>query len=637
MRLPYIIVVSLIFLVSAVVSLLAASYAVTKIEETSEFAVRRALDLKGHDWAEVESDGLRVVLTGMAPDEAMRFNALTAAGAEVDTSRVIDEMDVTATSALAAPRFSVEILRNDSGISIIGLVPASEDREALMDRLRGLDRSVPVSDLMETADYPKPKGWDDAVSYAIDALSRLPRAKISANSGLVKITAISDSQQEKEQLEQDLTRAAPASLRIGLSISAPRPVITPFTLRYLIGEAGGQFDACSAQDEKARDRIVAAAQNAGLSGPYSCTIGLGVPSPRWPEAAELGIRALAEIGRGSITISDADITLIAAQGTLPALFDRVVGELETALPDVFALHAVLPEPETEEQSGPIEFSATRSPEGLVQLRGRLGDETLRDMVDSYARAAFGSEQVYTATRIVPDLPADWPVRVLAGLEALNQLKNGALTVTPDSVELIGLSHDEGAKARIAGQLSDKLGEAQDFTLSITYQPPPAPADALPDPELCETQIADIQAVSKIAFEPGSSTIAADSRDTVNQIADILRECGPIRMEIQGHTDSQGREEMNQQLSQSRAQSILNELRGRRIPTASYTAVGYGETQPIGDNDSEEGREENRRIEFRLIRPEPVTNEETGLEALEADVTDSEQTESDASESDAEDQ
>ena len=56
--------------------------------------------------------------------------------------------------------------------------------------------------------------------------------------------------------------------------------------------------------------------------------------------------------------------------------------------------------------------------------------------------------------------------------------------------------------------------------------------------------------TKIAFEPGSATVAADSRDTVNQIADILRECGPIRLEIQGHTDSQGREEMNQQLSQS---------------------------------------------------------------------------------------
>ncbi len=629
MRLPYFVAVCLIFLVSAGLSLLAAGFAVTKVEDASEFAVRRALDLKGHNWAEVESDGLRVILTGTAPDEAIRFNALTAAGTEVDTSRVIDEMDVAATSALAAPRFSVEILRNDSGVSVIGLIPASEDRESLMDGLQALDSDHSVSDLVETADYPKPDGWDDALAYAVLALSDLPRAKISASPGLVRITAIANSQQEKERLEQDLTRAAPPSVRIGLSISAPRPVITPFTLRYLIDEAGGQFDACSAQDEDARDQIIAAAEDAGLAGPSFCTIGLGVPSPRWAEAAEKSINALAEIGQGSVTISDADITLVAAQGTNPALFDRVVGELENALPEVFALHAVLPEPEVADETGPVEFSATRSPEGLIQLRGRVGDDVLRDMVDSYARAAFGSDNVYTATRITSDLPMDWPVRVLAGLEALSQLHNGALTVTPELVDLNGISHDEEAKARIAGLLSDKLGDAQNFTLSITYVAPPEPEDAPPDPELCEEGIAEIQATSKIAFEPGSATIAAESRDTVNQIADILRDCGPIRMEIQGHTDSQGREEMNQQLSQARAQSILNELRGRRIPTSSYTAVGYGETQPIADNDTEEGREENRRIEFRLIRPEPTEASETGLEALETGAED--QTETSASE------
>ncbi len=629
MRLPYFVAVCLIFLVSAGLSVLAAGFAVTKVEDASEFAVRRALDLKGHNWAEVESDGLRVILTGTAPDEAIRFNALTAAGTEVDTSRVIDEMDVAATSALAAPRFSVEILRNDSGVSVIGLIPASEDRETLMDGLQALDSDHTVSDLVETADYPKPDGWDDALAYAVLALSDLPRAKISASPGLVRITAIANSQQEKERLEQDLTRAAPPSVRIGLSISAPRPVITPFTLRYLIDEAGGQFDACSAQDEDARDQIIAAAEEAGLAGPAFCTIGLGVPSPRWAEAAEKSINALAEIGQGSVTMSDADITLVAAQGTNPALFDRVVGELENALPEVFALHAVLPEPEVADETGPVEFSATRSPEGLIQLRGRVGDDVLRDMVDSYARAAFGSDNVYTATRITSDLPMDWPVRVLAGLEALSELHNGALTVTPELVDLNGISHDEEAKARIAGLLSDKLGDAQNFTLSITYVAPPEPEDALPDPELCEEGIAEIQATSKIAFEPGSATIAAESRDTVNQIADILRDCGPIRMEIQGHTDSQGREEMNQQLSQARAQSILNELRGRRIPTSSYTAVGYGETQPIADNDTEEGREENRRIEFRLIRPEPTEASETGLEALETEAED--QTETSASE------
>ncbi|WP_170385556.1 OmpA family protein [Ruegeria atlantica] len=638
MRLPYFFAVSLIFLVAAGLCLMAASFAVTKVEETSEFAVRRALDLKGHDWTEVHSDGLRVVLTGTATDEATRFSALTAAGTEVDTSRVIDEMEVAPTTELAPPQFSAEILRNDSGISVIGLIPASQNRDALIKRLRDLDDDGRVSDLLETADYPEPKGWDNAISYALDALNLLPRSKISASPGLVKITAIADSQQEKEQLEQYLTRAAPPSLRIGLAISAPRPVITPFTLRFLIGEDGGKFDACSAQDENARSAIAAAAQDAGLTGPFTCTIGLGVPSPRWPEAATLSIRALAELGKGSVTISDADITLAAAQGTDAGTFDRVVGELENALPPVFALHAVLPPPETDEGEGPPEFTATRSPEGLVQMRGRLTDETQREMVDSYARAAFGSERVHTAPRIAPEgLPMDWPVRILTGLEALAQLHNGALTVTPDDLVLTGISHDPDTRAQIAGLLSEKLGDAQEFTLSITYHEPPEPADKLPDPEICEERIAEVQASTKIAFEPGSATVAADSRDTVNQIADILRECGPIRLEIQGHTDSQGREEMNQQLSQARAQSILNELRGRRVPTASYTAVGYGETQPIADNDTEEGREENRRIEFHLIRPEPVENPETGLDAIEAETIKAEQTDNAASEADAGDQ
>ncbi|WP_299984379.1 OmpA family protein [uncultured Ruegeria sp.] len=632
MRLPYPIAVALIFAVSAGLSLIAASSSVSKIEDASEFAVRRVLNLQAHDWAEVESDGLRVVLTGTAPDEATRFNALTAAGTEVDTSRVIDEMEVAPTADLTPPRFSAEILRNDSGISIIGLVPASQDRDDLINRLQRLDQSAPVSDLMESADYAEPKGWDQAINYAIKALSDLPRAKISASPGLVRITAIADSQQEKDTLEQNLSRAAPPGLRIGLSITAPRPVITPFTLRYQIDEEGGQFDACSAQSEEARDLIVASAREAGLTGPNSCTIGLGVPSPRWPNAAQLSIRALAEIGQGSVTMSDADITLVAAQDTNPLLFDRIVGELENALPDVFVLHAVLPMPEPDDPAGPVEFSATLSPEGLVQLRGRVGDETLRDMTDSFARAAFGSAQVHTATRVVEDLPADWPVRVLAGLDALSHLHNGALTVTPDDVSLTGISHDPEAKAQIAGLLSDKLGDAQDFSLSITYVEPPAPEDALPDPEVCEEQIAEVQTSSKIAFEPGSATVATDSRGALNQIADILRECGPIRLEIQGHTDSQGREEMNQQLSQARAQSILNELRGRRVPTSSFSAVGYGETQPISDNGTEEGREENRRINFHLIRPEQTADTETGLEAMESETPDT-----DASDAGTEDQ
>ena len=71
------------------------------------------------------------------------------------------------------------------------------------------------------------------------------------------------------------------------------------------------------------------------------------------------------------------------------------------------------------------------------------------------------------------------------------------------------------------------------------------------------------------------------------------------MEIAGYTDSQGREEMNLSLSQERADAVLTALMSRRILTSGITARGFGEADPIADNDTEEGREANRRIEFRF--------------------------------------
>ena len=126
----------------------------------------------------------------------------------------------------------------------------------------------------------------------------------------------------------------------------------------------------------------------------------------------------------------------------------------------------------------------------------------------------------------------------------------------------------------------------------------------------------VQDGRKISFEPGSDTIDAAGAAIMDDIAEILKKCGELKIEIGGHTDSQGREVMNQQLSQSRAQAVLAELRKRRVLTASYTAKGYGESQPIADNKTEEGREANRRIEFKVILPEPVKERTTGLESLE---------------------
>jgi OOP family OmpA-OmpF porin len=158
-------------------------------------------------------------------------------------------------------------------------------------------------------------------------------------------------------------------------------VITPFTLRFVADAEGKRFDSCSADTERARSQILAAGTQAGVTDTTVCTIGLGTPTPRWAEAVTLGIRAVAELGSATITFSDADVTLLADSTVTQAAFDKVVGELETSLPDAFSLTSTL-EKEASVASGPAEFTATLSEDGKVELRGRLTDAMQRQAVDA---------------------------------------------------------------------------------------------------------------------------------------------------------------------------------------------------------------------------------------------------------------
>ncbi len=597
---------------------------VSAIETQSRRQVGAALIEGGFDWADVSTDGLQVILTGTAPDEAGRFSAVSAAAEIVEASRVIDHMEVAATEYAAPPEFSVEILRNDDGISLIGLVPAGTDRAGIAERA-GREIGTSVTDLLEPADYPVPETWGAALDFGLEALLDLPRSKITVEADVVRVTAITDSAREKRETEAALRGAVPDGVALILDISAPRPVLTPFTLRFVIDGSGPRFDACSADSTEARQRIINAARDAGLEGEVSCLVGLGQPSPRWADAAVLAIGAVREMGGGSVTFSDADVTLTAPMGTRKADFDRIAGRLEVALPEVFSLNAVLPEPkqsdtDTDGVTEVPEFVATRSPEGQTQIRGRLPDDRTRAAVQSFAHARFGIDGTELAARIADDLPQGWPVRVLVALEALSLLNNGAMIVRPDMIEISGDTGSKTAKDDISRIIASKLGEDADFVLDISYVEALDPIAALPTPEECVDRINAAIAEKKITFAPGSSEIDADALDTIDKVAEALKECQTVKMEIGGHTDSQGRESMNERLSQQRADAVLNAIMARRVLTSNLSAKGYGESRPIADNGTEDGREANRRIEFRLILPE----EETEQAAAEAEAGDGEE-------------
>jgi OOP family OmpA-OmpF porin len=604
-RIPARAFVPLAFFCAAVLSALVALWAAGTVERRSAVGVEAVLSDAGFNWATVTTDGLKVILGGAAPSEASRFRVLSTAASVVDSDRLIDMMSIVDPAALKVPDFTIEILRNGEGISLIGLVPLRPGHDAIVRDLTKIAGDGSVTDMLETADHPVPEGWKAAVSFGIHALEKLSRAKVSISARRVAVTAISDSAAEKARIEADLRRQAPAGLALVLDISAPRPVIAPFTLRFLIDEDGARFDACSAESEESRRRILAAASKVGASGSLTCTIGLGVPSPVWADAVTMALAAMQRIGAGSITFSDADVSLIAASSADPDVFDQVVGDLESNLPEVFSLHAVLtPKPVETNQAPAIPvFNASLSSEGKLEMGGRIANQIAREAVESFAQSRFGSDQVHSAMRLSADLPVGWTVRVISALQALAELNSGTALVHPDIIRIEGVSGSRGSSDNAARILSVELGEGQNFALDIRYDEALDPLLGLPTDEECVSEINRILSEHKINFEPGSAQITSDGRETLDKIAERMKDCSDFAMEVGGHTDSQGREEMNLSLSKDRAQAIISALMARRVLTGNLNAVGYGETVPIGDNATEAGREANRRIEFRLLRPD----------------------------------
>ena len=605
------------FVFAAAISVLAARATVAVVEERSVVGVRETLIDRGYDWASVLGDGLQVILEGKAPTEATRFRAISAASTVVDSSRVIDNMNVVESGDIAAPDFTIEILRNDSGVFLIGLIPADTDRNALAERITSLAQGQPVSDLLESADYPVPDTWRDALNYSLRALEMLPRSKISVTADRVSINAISDSATDKARLEASLARTAPDGVALTVNITAPRPVISPFTTRFTKDADGVRFDACAADSPEAQTDIMTAATAAGYQGNSNCVQALGVPSRTWGSTVAGAIAAVDALGGGTVTISDTDITLVALEGTNQGTFDRVVGELENALPDVFALKSDLPAAPMPDAQGPPQFSVTLSPEGAVQLRGRVPDDLVNMTAENYAMAKFGRANLTMGTRVVDGLPSGWAVRVLAGIEALSNLSNGSVVVEPEKVTIKGNTGSQTAQADITRLLIDKLGQTAEFDIDVTYVKQLDPIAGLPTPEECIAQIDAVTQARKILFDPGSASITADTQPVVDDIADILKKCAGLRIRIAGYTDSQGGEEMNQKLSKQRASAVLDALRLRRVPVGSFEAEGYGEADPIATNDTEGGREANRRIDFSLIVPEGAVEVQTTLEAVEA--------------------
>ncbi len=111
--------------------------------------------------------------------------------------------------------------------------------------------------------------------------------------------------------------------------------------------------------------------------------------------------------------------------------------------------------------------------------------------------------------------------------------------------------------------------------------------------------------SEVSFDFDSAAIKPAFAPSLTKLANVLAKYDRNQVTIVGHTDSSGSDAYNQDLSVRRAESVVSELASRGVPSGMMRAEGRGESQPRADNDTESGRQLNRRVEI-LIQPDPST-------------------------------
>jgi outer membrane protein OmpA-like peptidoglycan-associated protein len=104
------------------------------------------------------------------------------------------------------------------------------------------------------------------------------------------------------------------------------------------------------------------------------------------------------------------------------------------------------------------------------------------------------------------------------------------------------------------------------------------------------------------FEFGKADIKKDSFPYLDKLADTLNKAKNWTLEIQGHTDDKGGDDFNMKLSQNRADAVKNYLITKGVLLDSITAKGFGESKPLVPNDNDANREKNRRVEFKITKP-----------------------------------
>ncbi|MCW5702302.1 MAG: OmpA family protein [Bradyrhizobium sp.] len=400
------------------------------------------------------------------------------------------------------------------------------------------------------------------VSFSAEAFSPDGRrSALAAVEGVPGVRLVNDGTRLVPEAKPFVWSAERDVVRVTLSGSAPLPQV--------------------------RGRLIAAAKASLGNVEVADQMGLarGAP-PRFDAAALLMLDQIGKLKDGKITISDDKVSLSGMARELGGR-EAIAASLKN-LPEGFSVAA------NDIKAPPYVFQAYKDPvASTLTLTGNVPDKAVHAALVASAGRRFFGEKVVDNLKESIGAPANFAAVVVPALGALSRLSTGTLVVTDREVKLSGDALYDAAAAQIRAGLGRDFPQGWQYKAEIAVKPPSGPVDN----SVCQQLFADLLTKARIRFESGKADLSPDSLGLLDRLTETALRCPTANIEIAGHTDADGDAAQNQALSQRRAQAVADYLVRGGLPANRFTAVGYGSSQPIAGNDTEEGKAQNRRIDF----------------------------------------
>ncbi|GAB5511668.1 MAG: hypothetical protein Rhims3KO_30690 [Hyphomicrobiales bacterium] len=492
--------------------------------------------------------------------------------------------EISLTSPTISPYIWGAQERN-GGVTLTGYAPTAEIQQNLVSAAENIG---PVTDEMQLG-AGAPEGFMEAATALLNQMVDLDNAFASITDVELTLSGEASSTQTFDGANAFLGRL-PAGFDAISGRIAP-PLADPFVTN--LTKTGDDLSLTGfLPDETARAVLLDSVESAGLSLSDQATIARGNP-----EGVDIGdlLAALAGI---MVDLPNVDASLTGNRLTVSGTAATFQGgqDAEDALNALASSSLTVTADITPGPASPFTFSALVG-EREITLIGFVSSEEERQSVLSDVEALFPTRDVRDELAVAQGAPDGFGAMVQAGLQALGRLANGQLSLSDASADLSGDALFLRSVSQIEESVSGEVPDGFNLATDIGMLAPPSIVDAT----ACQAQFASLLSGNSIRFATGKADIDILSYGLLDRLVRTLQSCPDAWVEIAGHTDAQGSDTANQALSQQRAGSVLAYVQSAGIRASRLSAVGYGEVSPIADNETEEGRARNRRIEFTVQR------------------------------------